>query len=309
MKEIRTKLGAILLVILVVSVGFGTMVCASEGGNKENRVVNADEMLPTEIKEMIAKGMSEDEIAKTLLAKYSVKEKQSFDDRTPGWIERTRIIENTYPFADVVSVTDTGITGLIQKDGRMHTLDIIYQGINSNMKSGPIPVEYGGTLRNVVTSHVGAGGYWVEVGIVNDVDGPHYKVYTVDNDEGGWDDRYEIYVDPYTSYNFGIKVFNSQDAQGWIYVVWFNNRILRSQHLPCYYNDVDEVREAWSSSGTFTTDLYGSFFTNPFLYKSGSEVWWGTNILDEFYGLYPMRVLRWIPSGQSAYTFKSWMQY
>jgi len=204
--------------------------------------------------------------------------------------------------------------GLTQKYQLMRTTnDVIYRGIDTNIKSGSCAAEEGETTDHVVTTHVGRGGHWAEAGIYKGAGGPTLWLFTYDDDEyypgteshWGWHGTTSA-----TTYNdIIIQVLGSGENVD--YGIWINGKWVRLQHLPYEGNGVDQANEVWTNTGIYTPDTIAAYHTEPHLYDIyGSYIWWDTYVGTEwkhnFWPPYPVKEDHWM--GTHAWVYKTWVE-
>ena len=236
------------------------------------------------VEEMKAKGMNNSEIIEAL-------EKQGmgyYPETGATWIGRKPTLEKLqklpprrYPFKDVPSSPLTTVSEANQSNQLMGTKNQSYNGFYNCMKPGSLAVEDEGTYWHVVTTHIGRGGHWTEVGVIRGACPPStWEIFTYDDDEGGYVFHGLTNQSAYTQYM--ILVSNVYESSGWRYNILINGSWVRSGHLPFYENGVDQANEAWSYTNTWTTDTIPAIHKDSLLFVNSTIICWNESVHSEW---------------------------
>ncbi|MBE0428092.1 MAG: hypothetical protein IBX72_15820 [Nitrospirae bacterium] len=306
------QLGAMLAAMLLVGIAFVPAVSAQElnGQKIPDRVDKAtlDDRTPPIIKELRNKGFKEAQIAQTIL-NISIKYQEGWTDednkRVVGYFQKIKkgLKNNT--------IQTIGTQAVAQKDGRMVIYEENYRGINGYIRPGPMEVSSSGTQYQYFTSHLGAAGKWIEVGVARFYWNPNeYVVYTYDSTQpAGQEWRTWGIVNPNIDNNFEIYVHNFNDGQGYPYYMAWNGTVIRTGHVPFATGNPDENHEYFAASDSSFTPVSVAYFKDSYLYRGNTALWWNSYLPEttQSYGLSPVQVSRYIPSGSNAYKIDSWI--
>lgn len=311
----KTKFGmqalGLLLVVALAGAIFVPAVSAEEEVLSQNCPDKVDEKTlldrtPPLLVELKNKGYSESEIANYLLKLPKNNKK--------GWSEKDN--ERALSYFRNYEQSESK-TYDVQKDGRMVINAEDFQGINGYMRPGDLEVSTGGTECHYFTSHIGADGEWIEVGVARFFDSSNeYFVYTYDSTRPSGQERKTWgTTNPNQDHNFMIYIYDDYDGQGYPYAIWWDNTCIDSGHFPYYYNNPDENHEIFASSINNFQSCSVGYFEDSFLYKKeGNDYnayWWNSDLpiteWTESYGIPPVQVDRYIPQGSNSYKIESWI--
>jgi hypothetical protein len=171
------------------------------------------------------------------------------------------------------------LTGTQQKNAVIWVDYANWAGVGNNMVPGSGAIGSGQTWCRYITTHVGTASMssWTEIGIKCQIGDPYnHWIYSYDNDEPINGDNF-YYIQAKTNWGssdaYSIVLRGTYDANGWWYDTYLNYQWVRSGHLPSYSNSVNEANEAFSDTGSWTTDTSDTMFNNNFLLNPQNSVW------------------------------------
>ncbi len=257
------------------------------------------------VEKLKSKGYAENEIVE-ILKKYNM----GYDPSGATWIGRAPTSEElkklpprTYPFMDLPP-RNYPFKDVSLPEQRNAVMDVVYaqfRGVNNKMKPGSLAVKEGESLFHLVTTHVGRGGHWTEVGVIRSVYDYRWQFFTYDDDEGGY--RFHGITTADTLNNYIIYVYPS--SNGYKYNIWIDGNWVREGNLPYLENYVDQANEVWSSTGRFTQDTNRADHKEPFLYIGDSAIWWDTSVPTNWWGHAEVCEVHYMDA--LAWRFQSWV--
>ncbi|MCZ7385553.1 MAG: hypothetical protein O8C63_12515 [Candidatus Methanoperedens sp.] len=306
------QLGAMLAAMLLVSVVFVPAVSAQESNGRISPdavdKATVDERTPSFIKELRNKGFSEAEIAKAIL-NLSTKYQDGWTDE-----DNKRVVGNFKKVQEGLknnTLQSTGTQSYVQKNGAMVIDETNYRGVNGYVRPSSMEVSSSGTQIQYVTSHLGAAGTWIEVGVARFYWNPNeYVVYTVDSTQPS-DQQWKTWgiANPNIDNNFETYVHDFNDGQGYPYYIAWNGIVIRTGHVPFAAGNPSEDHEYFAASASSFTPVSLSYFKESYLYRGNTALWWNGYLPEttHYWGDLPVRVNRYIPSGSNAYKIDSWI--
>lgn len=311
----RLKLITVLLALLLAAMVTVPMVSAAgaaiQPSGKGDLVdkFNLSVMTPPLLIKLESQGLSEDEIAQYILKMEK--------PRQDGWTEKDNELAVSYlkRYRQNIPDVKSPMYQDVQKDGRMVIYEANYNGINGYMRPGNLEVSSTGTEAHYITSHLGYGGRWIEVGVARFNYNPtQYVVYTYDSGRpAGQEWKTWGTTDPNVNHHFLLYVYPTDDGSGYPYAIWWDDTAIDSGHTPYYWNNPDENHEFFAANiNNFQTCSQG-YFENSFLYKKEGNnynaYWWNGNLPEttDAYSLSPVLYSRTIPYGSSSYKMITWI--
>ena len=200
----------------------------------------------------------------------------------------------------------------------MEVSNDVYRGFRNLMKPGSCAAEEGGTTDHVVTTHMGAEGYWTEVGVYKDTE-PTLWIFSYDNDEGGYNWHGTTSPSVYSKYEIYVTNFT---PDGWEYEIYINGDFKRRGHLPQVpptgfpLYDVNEANEIWYDTG-WTPDTSRAIFICPRLIDQNlNEIWWDENVetswRHNFWPPYPVKefhgIMECCEYKDHAFLYETWVE-
>lgn len=238
------------------------------------------------VREMKAKGMSDDEIVKALEPLemgYYPPTGATWIGRSPTPEEAQKLPPKKYPFKDVTpSIVPSASILSWQSNQVMETVYDQWSGFTNYLKPGTLEIKTGESTLHLATTHIGAGGHWTEGGVFRWLDHPEYgwQKFTYDDDEGGW--KYHGSTSATTYTKFRVVVSPTLEPAGYKYNIWINDIWVRSGHLPYYVNnDVNQANEVWSETNKWTPDNIFAEHKDPYLLRGTvppGVFWWNASI-------------------------------
>lgn len=202
----------------------------------------------------------------------------------------------------------------VQKDGRMIIHEERYRGINGYSHPGKLEVSDNGIHCHYFTSHLGADGKWIEVGVARFYDNPdECIVFTYDSTS---DEPWKTWgrTDPELDHQFLIYIYDEKDETGeYPYDIWWDNadgdglQLIRSGDVPFLNGNPDECHEFFAEKVDNFESCSIGYFKDSFLYRGDSAYWWNDDLDEttEAYGLSPVKVD--MHEESRAYRIDSWI--
>jgi len=230
---------------------------------------NFTDPVTLKVKRMRSKGMNNVEIQKALKEKglgWSPSTGATWRGRSPTPKELRRLPPRRIPFnksTRYVPSTDTSQANQVMETDNEDFTDE-YRGITTHLTPGSLAIGSSETKQHVATTHVGRGGYWIEGGVVRTLGDTDWRLFTYDNDEGGW----KFHGTTSYSSESKIQIYVQSDYD---YNIWIDGTWVRSGTLTYVHNNVDQANEVWSDTGVWTSDWDSAEFGDTYLYTDSDR--------------------------------------
>ena len=136
-----------------------------------------------------------------------------------------------------------------------------YAGISENMNPGSMLVMFNRNLsarsdNTCWEKPTPTTEDWAEVGVTNSANDQYAEYFTYDNNEGEW--MFHGAAKPGWFFPVKIYVTSTQDAQGYVYNSYIDNKIVRTGHLKSRLTGMNNANEIWALKGNPFYPLRGS---------------------------------------------------
>ena len=255
------KYGVILLALLLAAMAVVPIVSAAEQNKGSGIIANSspiiNERSPSFLKDLKNEGATDEQIAAAIV-NYSrisyINGWTQADDLNYSPLLQQGRTNKSYPRPSdrrstlFPSVQTT--SGQYMDSGGITIYEYNYRGFNGIIHPGSMQCSSSGTIYQYLTNHLGkiinSQDNWIEIGVETTYwNSGQYFVFTYDNHAPSGQEwvTHSSFTNGNTDHTFDIYVSNVLYAQGYPYVISWDNQVLRTGYVPFDKGNPTEYHE------------------------------------------------------------------